>query len=164
MEDLQEYHATTWRFLVNITMRWQYDGIANLFREAGIPLYGVDLGTTKENHILLGAFVPARLDRNYGVNIHVPADAWTRALALIGREDMLREAAAREAESGPAMHQAFMARALANKERDRALYKAQGGLWGDLSRRAASTLQKLGARAQGVSAGMRDRASTLFRR
>lgn len=50
MVDLAEFEKTTWAFLVNIKMTWQYDGMAYLFREAGIPLYGIDRGTTKMNH------------------------------------------------------------------------------------------------------------------
>lgn len=38
MVDLAEFEKTTWAFLVNIKMTWQYDGMAYLFREAGIPL------------------------------------------------------------------------------------------------------------------------------
>lgn len=49
MVDLAEFEKTTWAFLVNIKMTWQYDGMAYLFREAGIPLYGIDRGTTKMN-------------------------------------------------------------------------------------------------------------------
>lgn len=45
MVDLAEFEKTTWAFLVNIKMTWQYDGMAYLFREAGIPLYGIDRGT-----------------------------------------------------------------------------------------------------------------------
>lgn len=34
MVDLAEFEKTTWAFLVNIKMTWQYDGMAYLFREA----------------------------------------------------------------------------------------------------------------------------------
>ena len=42
MVDLAEFEKTTWTFLANIKMTWQYDGMAYLFRDAGIPLYGID--------------------------------------------------------------------------------------------------------------------------
>ena len=38
MVDLAEFEKTTWAFLANIKMTWQYDGMEYLFREAGIPL------------------------------------------------------------------------------------------------------------------------------
>ena len=39
--DLAEFEKTTWAFLVNIKMTWQYDRIAYLFYMGGIP-HGID--------------------------------------------------------------------------------------------------------------------------
>ena len=58
MVDLREFNETTWAFLTNITMTWQYDGIAYLFRKEGIPLYGIDRGTMKMNHPIACMAVP----------------------------------------------------------------------------------------------------------
>ena len=89
MVDLAEFEKTTWAFLVNIKMTWQYDGMAYLFREAGIPLYGIDRGTTKMNHPIAAMAIPMSKDKNYGVDIYVPADRKKKAASLIEDEEKL---------------------------------------------------------------------------
>ena len=42
LTDIEEFKTITWSFLKNITMTWEYDGMAYLFREARIPIYGID--------------------------------------------------------------------------------------------------------------------------
>ena len=100
MVDLAEFEKTTWAFLVNIKMTWQYDGMAYLFREAGIPLYGIDRGTTKMNHPIAAMAIPMSKDKNYGVDIYVPADRKKKAASLIEDEEKLARAAELEAEVG----------------------------------------------------------------
>ena len=107
MVDLAEFEKTTWAFLVNIKMTWQYDGMAYLFREAGIPLYGIDRGTTKMNHPIAAMTIPISKDKNYGVDIYVPADRKKKAASLIEDEEKLARAAELEAEVGGEAHARF---------------------------------------------------------
>ena len=107
MVDLAEFEKTTWAFLVNIKMTWQYDGMAYLFREAGIPLYGIDRGTTKMNHPIAAMAIPMSKDKNYGVDIYVPADRKKKAVSLIEDEEKLARAAELEAEVGGEAHARF---------------------------------------------------------
>ena len=100
MVDLAEFEKTTWAFLTNIKMIWQYDGMAYLFREAGIPLYGIDRGTTKMNHPIAAMAIPMSKDKNYGVDIYVPANRKKKAASLIEDEEKLARAAELEAKVG----------------------------------------------------------------
>lgn len=118
MVDLGEFKQTTWTFLANITMQWQYDGMAYLFREAGIPLYGIDRGTTKMNHPWIGIMIPSSRDRNYGVDIYVPSKLVKRARRLIADEERLRESARLEEAFGSRFHEEFAKAALASKKKD----------------------------------------------
>ncbi len=153
MADLKEYKQTTWTFLANITYQWQYDGIANLFRKNGIPLYGIDLGSTKENHVFLGVFVPKNMNRNYGVNIFVPEGREREARQLIRDEAALREAAQAEQTEGSEHYRRFSEEAWANKRRDQREYREAGGVIGDLSRRGAALFGRLRSKGNGASAG-----------
>lgn len=118
MVDLGEFKQTTWAFLANITMQWQYDGMAYLFREAGIPLYGIDRGTTKMNHPWIGIMIPSSRDRNYGVDIYVPSKLVKRARKLIADEERLRESARLEEAFGSRFHKEFVEAALTSKKKD----------------------------------------------
>lgn len=119
MVDLDEFKATTWVLLKNVKMRWEYDGLAYLFREAGIPLYGNPLGSMKENHPYLSVLVPKRRNENYGINIYVPERDIKRARALISNESRVRAAAEEEQRVGAEAHAEFNAKALESKrERD----------------------------------------------
>lgn len=117
MADLDEFERTTWAFLANVKMVWEYEGMAYLFRQEGIPLYGYEKGTTKMNHPVMGMVIPPSKDKNYGVDIYVPAGKRARALKLIADGERLRECAQLEAVEGPACHALFESEARANKER-----------------------------------------------
>ena len=125
MVDLREFNETTWAFLTNITMTWQYDGIAYLFRKEGIPLYGIDRGTMKMNHPIACMAVPQHKDKNYGVDIYVPANCKKRASKIIGEEDRLRECAALEREEGRDARAEFERAAWAAKESNAEAMKEQ---------------------------------------
>lgn len=118
MVELDEFKSTTWSFLANVTMQWQYDGMAYLFREAAIPLYGIDRGTTKMNHPWVGILIPPSRDKNYGVDIFVPSKLLDRARKLVADEERVRECAEREAIEGPEHHSRFARQALKAKQRD----------------------------------------------
>ncbi len=115
MVDLTEFEKTTWSFLLNIKMTWQYDGMAYLFREAGIPLYGIDRGTTKMNHPIMALGIPMNKDKNYGVDIYVPASQLKKATSLVSDEEKLRAAAELEAEAGQGNYDRFNEEATAAK-------------------------------------------------
>ena len=130
MVDLAEFEKTTWAFLTNIKMTWQYDGMAYLFREAGIPLYGIDRGTTKMNHPIAAMAIPMSKDKNYGVDIYVPADRKKKAASLIEDEEKLARAAELEAEVGGEAHARFNEEATEKKASY--LEMKGGGRKGDL--------------------------------
>ena len=81
LTDIEEFKTITWSFLKNITMTWEYDGMAYLFREARIPIYGIDRGTMKMNHPIMAMGIPMQRDKNYGVDIYVPAKLKKKANA-----------------------------------------------------------------------------------
>ncbi|MDR2492721.1 MAG: hypothetical protein LBD25_04595 [Coriobacteriales bacterium] len=145
MADLREYKRTTWSYVANITYTWQYDGMANLFRENDIPLYGIDLGSTRENHVFLAVFIPEKMNKNYGMNIFVPAARSKEAQALISDEKLWRAAALRESQEGPGHYEAFEAQAQACKARDIKLYQSDGGIHGDVIRRLKRLLRRSAA-------------------
>ncbi len=74
-------------------------------------------GTTKMNHPVMGMVIPPSKDKNYGVDIYVPAKQKSRALKLIADQERLRACAELEAVEGPACHERFEAEARASKER-----------------------------------------------
>lgn len=113
--DLEQFNKMTWSYLTNITMLWQYDGMAYLFREAGIELYGIDRGTMKMNHPIACMALPQSRDKNYGVDIYVPFDKKKAALKLIQDEECVRSCAELEADEGRAARQDFERQALALK-------------------------------------------------
>lgn len=115
MADLEQFNRITWSYLTNITMLWQYDGMAYLFREAGIELYGIDRGTMKMNHPIACMAVPQSRDKNYGVDIYVPSGKKKAAQKLIQDEERVRLCAELEAEGGRAARQDFERHALALK-------------------------------------------------
>ena len=117
MEDIAEYRKTTWVFLKNIKMTWEYDGMAYMFRDAGIPICGIDRGTMKMNHPVLTLGVPSQNDKNYGVDIYVPAKLRGKALSLLADERRVRECAELEVAVGAEHAAAFNAVALENKKR-----------------------------------------------
>lgn len=125
MVDLEKFNETTWTYLINIKMVWQYDGIAYLFRDAGIPLYGIDRGTMKMNHPIMCMAVPQHKDKNYGVDIYVPTECKKRASKLVADMERVRECAKLEAEVGHAAHKEFEDAALAAKDRNEAAIKAR---------------------------------------
>lgn len=117
LTDLSEFDKTTWSFLVNVKMTWEYDGIAYLFREAGIPIYGYEKGTTKMNHPVMGMVIPMSKDKNYGVDLYVPVNKKEKARKLISNWERVKECAELEAESGPEHYDRFEEEARANKAR-----------------------------------------------
>lgn len=124
MVDLEEFNATTWAHLMNIKMTWQYDGIAYLFRQAGIPLYGIDRGTMKMNHPIACMAVPQHKDKNYGVDIYVPSSMKKKALKIVEDMERIRECAELEEEQGRAAREEFERAALAAKNHNQAAIKA----------------------------------------
>ena len=145
MVDLDEFKATQWTFLTNVKMKWRYDGMAYVFREAGIPLYGIDLGSMKMNHPVLTLAVPTSRDKNYGVNIYVPVDRKKEASKLISDEKKLGEYAELEEVEGPAHHKDFNEQARAAldaaadaRKKDSGLRSALRRVFPSASRSAAS--------------------------
>ncbi len=116
--DIEEYKKTTWSFLKNIKMTWEYDGMAYLFREAGIPVAGIDRGTLKMNHPIMAMGVPIQRDKNYGVDIYVPQGMKGRAVALLCDEDHVRECAQLEAEIAGEQAELFKEAVLESKARN----------------------------------------------
>lgn len=121
--DIEEFKKITWAYLTNVKMVWEYQGMAYLFREAGIPIYGKDLGTMKMNHPIMCMAIPQHRDRNYGVDIYVPAKKKAKAEKLIADRERLREAAVLEQAEGAKAHAEFERAALAAKERNAAARK-----------------------------------------
>lgn len=117
MVDLEKFKETTWSFLVNIKMTWEYDGISYLLREAGIPLYGFDRGTTKMNHPVATIMLPPSKDVNYGVDLYVPKRDLARARGLVKDEERIKEAAGLEAVAGKGHYEEFDRAARASKQR-----------------------------------------------
>lgn len=115
MVDLDEFKHIRWTLLRNVKKRWEYDGIAYLFRQAGLPLYGKPLGSMKENHPYLSIMVPRRRNENYGVNLYVPCERLEEAQRLAADEDRLRCAAERERAAGSQDHEHFYREALAQR-------------------------------------------------
>lgn len=115
--DLEEYSKLTWSFLKNIKMTWEYDGMAYLFRNAGIPICGIDRGTMKMNHPIMTLGVPMQHDKNYGVDIYVPVNMKGKAIRLLQDEDRVRECAELEEAEGDAHAELFNQEALGNKRR-----------------------------------------------
>ena len=119
MVDIEEFKRLQWALLRNVKMKWEYDGIAYLFREANIPIYGKPLGSMKENHPYLSVMVPKRRNENYGVDIYVPVDRLREAKRLIQSEDALKKAADLENRYGEQAHEAFKKKAIENRELQR---------------------------------------------
>lgn len=107
MTDIEEFKAMTWSYLKNITMQWEYDGMAYLFRTEGVPLYGIDLGTTKTNHAFLGMFIPEKFDKNFGVNIFVPSTKFNLAKKLLADEAEVKRCSFLEVANGAIYHERF---------------------------------------------------------
>lgn len=113
--DLEEYKKIEWSFFKNIKMTWEYDGMAYLFREAGIPIAGIDRGTMKMNHPIMAMGVPIQRDKNYGVDIYVPTNMKGKAISLLLDEQRVRECAELESSASDENEKAFNKEALANK-------------------------------------------------
>lgn len=122
--DIEVFKTITWSFLTNIKMTWEYDGMAYLFRNANIPIYGIDRGTMKMNHPIMALGVPTQRDRNYGVDIYVPAKMKKKAESLLKDADRVRECAELEAVEGERNAEAFNREALENKRRNAEARKA----------------------------------------
>lgn len=118
VEDIEEYKKISWTFLKNIKMTWEYDGMAYLFREAGIPICGIDRGTMKMNHPIMAMGIPIERDKNYGVDIYVPAKMKGKAIGLLVDEERVRECAQLEEASADENAASFNKRALENKRRN----------------------------------------------
>lgn len=118
LTDIEEFKTITWSFLKNITMTWEYDGMAYLFREARIPIYGIDRGTMKMNHPIMAMGIPMQRDKNYGVDIYVPAKLKKKAASLLADEARVRECAELEIVAGEENARTFNEEALANKKRN----------------------------------------------
>lgn len=117
--DIEEFKKMTWTYLTNIKMTWQYQGMAYLFREAGIPIYGKDLGTLKMNHPIACMAIPQSRDKNYGVDIYVPAKMKSKAEKIIADQDRIKECAELEAsDEAKAAREEFNRAALEAKERN----------------------------------------------
>ena len=112
LTDIEEFKTITWSFLKNITMTWEYDGMAYLFREARIPIYGIDRGTMKMNHPIMAMGIPMQRDKNYGVDIYVPAKLKKKAASLLADEARVRECAELEIVAGEENARAFNEEAL----------------------------------------------------
>lgn len=123
--DIEVFKTITWSFLTNIKMTWEYDGMAYLFRNANIPIYGIDRGTMKMNHPIMAFGVPTQRDRNYGVDIYVPAKMKKKAESLLKDADHVRECAELEAVAGEENARAFNREALENKRRNAQARKAR---------------------------------------
>lgn len=123
LPDIEEFKKIRWTFLINIKYCWEYEGIAYLFRQAEIPLYGVDLGTNKTNHPFMGLLVPSSRDENYGVNIFVPNIRKNEAQKLIANRGKLRKCAELEAKVGALYYEEFAKLALDSKARNTAARK-----------------------------------------
>lgn len=117
MVDLDEIKTIRWVFLKNVKKRWEYEGMAYLFREGNIPLYGKPLGSMKENHPYLSILIPKRGNENYGINIYVPDYDIQRARKLLLNEEIVRAAAEKERETGKEAHLEFNAQALESKKK-----------------------------------------------
>ncbi|WP_165062866.1 hypothetical protein [Adlercreutzia sp. ZJ154] len=116
MDDLEKFENTEWTFLKNIKMQWEYDGMAYIFREANLPLYGKPLGSMKENHPYLSVMMPRRRNENYGVNIYVPLSRLKEAKRLTNNVDEVRRAAELEEEVPQEVYSNFRKKALENKD------------------------------------------------
>lgn len=139
--DIEEFKQMTWCYLTNVKMVWEYEGMAYLFRKAGIHLYGKDLGSMKMNHPILCMAVPQSKDKNYGVDIFVPVDKKLEAQKIIADKDALRAAAELERTEGAADHEAFNQAALAAKERNACARRARRAqARASLARKTASVL------------------------
>lgn len=121
--DIEEFKKITWSYLTNVKMTWEYQGMANLFRKANIPIYGKDLGTLKMNHPILTMAIPQHKDKNYGVDIYVPASKKAKAEKLIADPERIKEAAELEETEGQAAYDSFNKEAQANKERNARIKK-----------------------------------------
>lgn len=116
--DIEEFKKITWTYLTNIKMTWQYDGMAYLFRQASIPMYGKDCGTMKMNHPVMTMGIPQSKDKNFGVDIYVPVIQKKQAQKLIGDEARIKRCAELEAREGDSVHESFEKEARALKERN----------------------------------------------
>lgn len=144
MVDLDEFERTTWSYLGNVKELRRYRGIANLFRHEGIALYGKDLGTMKMNHPIMCMAIPQSKDKNYGVDLYVPASDKKRAARLFADDELLERHAQLEETEGEAACARFDAEARAAKEqraiarRERRAGKA-GALASLFARKASRT-------------------------
>lgn len=145
--DIEQFKKMTWTYLTNVKQVWQYQGMAYLFREAGIDIYGKDLGTLKMNHPIACMAIPQHKDKNYGVDIYVPAKLKAKAEKLIADEERLRKASELEMQQGEAAHEEFERAALAAKARNAAAAKARR------AEKRARFLGKLMPRTSGASNG-----------
>jgi hypothetical protein len=93
-------------FVANILKQNDYDGIAHAFRHAGIPYTLEEKGTLRTNNVFLGLFTPPSRDRNYGMDVFVPAGLTRKAKGILGDSRLLAEAALREHAEGE-LHQAL---------------------------------------------------------
>lgn len=116
MADLEEFGKITWSYLTNVRMTWEYDGIAYLLRDAGIPLYGFDRGTIKMNHPIAAIALPPSKDVNFGVDLYVPQGDLVCAKRLVNDKQRIKEAARLEEVEGDAHHRRFERAARAFKE------------------------------------------------
>ena len=129
MVDLDEFERTTWSYLGNVKELRRYRGVANLFRHEGIALYGKDLGTIKMNHPVMCMAVPQSKDKNYGVDLYVPASDKKRAARLFSDDELVERHALLEESEGAKACAQFDAEARAAKERrasERRVRRAQG--------------------------------------
>lgn len=146
MVDLTKFEKTTWAFLTNIKMVWEYNGIAFLFRKADIPLYGLERGTTKMNHPIMGMVIPPSKDKNFGVDIYVPVEMKTKAEKLIADQNRVKECAELELSVGPAHYDAFNSAARAEKAKyDRYRHETR---WARRKERLSSLLPSFVTRVQ----------------
>ena len=123
--DLEVYKQMTWSYLTNVKQTWQYAGIAYIFRKKGIYLYGHDCGSLKMNHPILTIGIPQHKDKNYGVDLYVPAEKKAQAQALIADWDRIRAYAELEEREGQEAYAQFEREATASKARNEASYREQ---------------------------------------
>ncbi len=123
--DIEEYKKITWSYLCNVKQVWEYEGMAYLFRKEGIDIYGKDLGSLKMNHPIACMAIPQHKDKNYGVDIYVPANLKSKAKKIFADKERLHQAAELEEEFGKEAHKEFERKALAAKQKNAAARKKE---------------------------------------
>lgn len=107
MVDLDAYARTDWVYVGCLKTEEEYAGIANALRHAGIDYSLKDKGSLRENNIFAAIFFSSKYDKNYGMDLFVPAGMEKRACKTLKDDAALRIAADRQADEGKAYQAAF---------------------------------------------------------